>query len=295
MIKEEFEKKFPNLIFEYMKSPGAAAALCFFLIIVLAALAAPLISIQNPYDLQQINIMDSRLAPMSYGEKGVFYLLGTDDQGRDIMSAIFYGLRISLFVGVASSFFALITGTFLGIVAAYLKGRTESLIMRTADLYFAFPSILIALILLAVMGRGIDKVIIALVLKEWAMFARIVHGTARAEREKEYIEAARCLALSEIHIIFRHLLPNCMPPLMVFFTVNMASAIMLEATLSFLGIGLPVTEPSLGLLIANGYEYMLGGLYWMSVFPGIALFLAVACVNLTADRLRDILNPRLQT
>ncbi|MFP4308595.1 MAG: ABC transporter permease [Desulfococcaceae bacterium] len=277
---------------DFARSRTARWAFFFSVVIVLLAIFAPWISIQNPYDLAQIDFQDGSLPPGSEGRDGEVFWLGTDDQGRDLVSAIFYGLRISLIVGAVSGVFALVLGTALGIVAAYVGGRTETLIMRIADVYFAFPTILIALVLLAVLGRGLDKVIVALVLKEWALFARIAHGTARAEREREYIEAARCLALSAPRIIFRHLLPNCAPPLLVFFTVNVANAILLEATLSFLGVGLPVTEPSLGLLIANGYQYMLGGRYWMSVFPGIALFLTVAGINLVADRCRDVLNPR---
>lgn len=277
---------------DFAASRSAVWAFFFLSLIVLTAVFAPWISAQNPYDLARIDFMDGRLPPGSIGRTGEIYWLGTDDQGRDMVSAIFYGLRISLIVGAVSGASALLLGAALGIVAAYAGGRTETAVMRTADLYFAFPTILIALVLLAVLGRGLDKVIIALVLKEWALFARIAHGAARVEREREYIEAARCLRLSGPRIAFRHLLPNCAPPLLVFFTVNVANAILLEATLSFLGVGLPVTEPSLGLLIANGYQYLLSGRYWMSVFPGVALFLTVASLNLVADRCRDILNPR---
>jgi peptide/nickel transport system permease protein len=166
--------------------------------------------------------------------------------------------------------------------------------MRVVDLLLGLPSILIALILLAVLGRGVDKVIIALVVRQWAYFARIARGSALVELNKEYIDAARCLALSRSRVVLRHLLPNCLPPLIVIVTVNIAFAIGLEATLSFLGVGLPITEPSLGLLIANGYQYMLGGRYWISLFPGLALLIAVGSINIVGDRLRDILNPRLQ-
>jgi peptide/nickel transport system permease protein len=283
---------FRRFLADFFASRTATWALFFLILIVLTALFAPWISSQNPYDLARIDFRDGRLSPGSVGRTGETYWLGTDDQGRDMVSAIFYGLRISLIVGAASGVSALLLGTALGIVAAYVGGRTESAIMRTADIFFAFPTILIALVLLAALGRGLDKVVVALVAKEWSLFARIAHGAARGEREREYIEAARCLGLSAPRIVFRHLLPNCSPPLLVFFTVNVANAILLEATLSFLGVGLPVTEPSLGLLVANGYQYMLSGRYWMSVFPGIALFLTVACINLVADRCRDILNPR---
>jgi peptide/nickel transport system permease protein len=181
-----------------------------------------------------------------------------------------------------------------GISAAYFGRFADTLIMRVADLQLGFPPILIALILLAILGRGVDKVILALVLTQWAYYARVVRGSALVENQKDYVAAARCLALSDMRIMARHLLPNCLPPLIVVATVQIAHAIALEATLSFLGVGVPITEPSLGLLIANGYDYLLSGRYWVAVFPGIALLLIIVGVNLVGDRLRDILNPRLQ-
>jgi len=283
-----------RFVSEFVENRLAVGALAVMVCVILVALLAPWISAQNPYDLAQIDIMDGRLKPGSKSLAGQTFWLGTDDQGRDMVSAIFYGLRISLMVGVASGFIALILGTVVGLMGAYFGGRLDALIMRVVDLQLGFPAILIALILLAVLGRGVDKVIIALVLTRWAYYARTVRGSALVEREREYIEAAKCLALSRGRIVFRHLLPNCLPPLIVVVTVNVANAIQLEATLSFLGVGLPITEPSLGLLIANGYEYILSGQYWMSVFPGVALFIAVASINLVADQLRDVLNPRLQ-
>jgi peptide/nickel transport system permease protein len=222
------------------------------------------------------------------------FWLGSDDQGRDMLSGIFYGLRISLGVGIASTAIALLIGTTLGLIAAYVGGRVETLIMRVVDIQLSFPAILVALILLAVLGHGTGKIVTALVTVQWAYYARTVRGTALVERRKEYIEAARCLALGDARIVFRHLLPNCLPPLIVVATVQVAHAISLEATLSFLGIGLPITEPSLGLLIAHGYEYLLSGKYWISFFPGLALLATIVSINLVGDQLRDILNPRLQ-
>lgn len=288
------ESPFHRILSDFTENRMAVCALIVVFCIVLVAVFAPWISIQNPYDLAQIDILNARLPPGLEGLKGITYWLGTDDQGRDMLSAIFYGLRISLSVGVISGFLSMALGTILGIMAAYTGGKMDAFIMRVVDLLLGIPSILIALILLAVLGRGVDKVIIALVVRQWAYFARIVRGTALVELNKEYIEAARCLALSSPRIVFRHLLPNCLPPLIVVSTVNVAFAIGLEATLSFLGVGLPVTEPSLGLLIANGYEYMLSGRYWISVYPGVALLIAVASINIVGDRLRDVLNPRLQ-
>ena len=179
-------------------------------------------------------------------------------------------------------------------LAAYMGGRIDALVMRVVDVQLGFPAILIALILLAVLGRGVDKVIIALVASQWVYYARVARGAALVELRKEYIESVRCLSLSATRIVLRHLLPNCLPPLIVIGTVEIAHAIALEATLSFLGVGMPITEPSLGLLIANGYGYLLSGRYWISFFPGIALLIAIASINVVGDQLRDVLNPRLQ-
>lgn len=279
---------------DFLANPFAVAGLAVLLVIVAAALFAPLISPQNPYDLAQIDILDSKLPPGSPTASGGRFWLGTDDQGRDMLSAIFYGLRISLAVGVISTIVALVIGLAAGLAAAYAGGRVETMIMRVVDIQLSFPSILIALILIAVLGQGTGKVITALVTVQWAYYARTVRAAALVEKRKEYIEAAHCLALSPARIVFRHLLPNCVPPMIVVATVQVAAAIALEATLSFLGLGLPITEPSLGLLIANGYQYLLSGKYWISFFPGLALLLTIVSINLVADQMRDVLNPRLQ-
>jgi peptide/nickel transport system permease protein len=282
-----------RIVTDFAANPVAVFGAVLLLCILLLAVFAPLIAPQNPYDLAQLDVMDGWLPPGSPAPGGGTYWLGTDDQGRDMLSAIFYGLRISLGVGVLSTVFALIIGLTMGLAAAYLGGRVETLIMRIVDIQLSFPAILIALILIAVLGQGIGKVIAALVTIQWAYYARTVRSAALVEKRKEYIEAARCLALSPVRIVFRHLLPNCLPPLIVVATVQVAAAIALEATLSFLGLGLPITEPSLGLLIANGDQYLLSGKYWISFFPGIALLLTIVSINLVADELRDVLSPRL--
>ena len=285
---------FQRVVGDFLGNPVAVFGLGLLSLVVLAALFAPMISPQNPYDLAQLDVMDSRLPPGSPAPNGGRFWLGTDDQGRDMLSAIFYGLRISLAVGVISTVFALIIGLTMGLTAAYFGGKFETLVMRIVDIQLSFPAILIALILIAVLGQGTGKVITALVTVQWAYYARTVRSAALVEKRREYMEAARCLALSPSRIVFRHLLPNCLPPMIVVATVQVAAAIALEATLSFLGLGLPITEPSLGLLIANGYQYLLSGKYWISFFPGIALLLTIVSINLVADQLRDVLNPRLQ-
>lgn len=288
------ETPFRLFVAEFAASKLAVVALMVFVSIVLITIFGPLFTLQNPYDLAQLSLWDSALPPGSIGSDGQVYWLGTDDQGRDMVSAIVYGLRISLSVALLSGVIALVIGTVAGILAGYFGGRIDSIIMRIVDIQLAFPAVLVALILLAVLGRGVDKIIIALVAVQWAYYARTVRSSAVVERNKQYIDAARCQSLGMMRIIFQHLLPNCMAPLIVLATIEIAAAIALEATLSFLGVGLPVTEPSLGLLISNGYQYMLGGRYWLSFYPGIALLITIVSINIVGDQLRDVLNPRLQ-
>jgi peptide/nickel transport system permease protein len=277
-----------------LKSPKAVAAGIVCLVLLLTAAIGPWLAPQDPYDLMQISIIDAKLPPGSESMTGGIYWLGTDGQGRDMLSAMIYGLRTSLAVGVVSGVVALGLGTTLGLIAAYFGGRIDTLIMRFVDLMLGFPTILVALMLLALIGQGVGKVMFALVLVQWALFARAVRGAALVEKGKEYVEAAVCLDLSKTRILFGHLLPNCLPPLIVIGTLQVANAISAEATLSFLGIGLPITEPSLGLLIANGYEVLMSGQYWISVYPGLLLVLLVFSINIVGDRLREVLNPRLE-
>lgn len=271
----------------------ALAAALVLLVIVLIAIFAPWISPQNPYDLRQLDVMDSDLPPMSRsGDHSLLYVLGTDGQGRDLLSAIFYGLRISMGVGIASGVIACVIGTLLGVMSAYVGGRTDALLMRIVDVQLGIPVFLLAVILLAVLGRGAGNVVIAIVAAQWARYARTARSAALVEVRKEYVEAARCLGLPARRIVIGHVLRNCLPPVLVLATVEVAFAIALESTLSFLGIGLPVTEPSLGLLVANGYQQLLAGKLWLSTYPGIALLIAVASLNMVGDRLRDVFDPR---
>lgn len=278
---------------EFFASKTAVLGLGVAVLLIAAALLAPWITPQNPYDLNQLDVMDARLAPGALNGEGTFhYWLGSDGQGRDLYSGILYGLRISLLVGVGSALIAGVLGTLLGLLAAYAGGKTDALIMRVVDLLLSFPSILVAMMILAYLGKGVGNVVLTLVLLEWAYYARTARGQALVERRREYVEAARCLDIPGWRIMLCHILPNCLPPLIVIGTLQIARAITLEATLSFLGLGVPVTEPSLGLLIANGYQYMLSGEYWISFYPGIALLVTIVAINLVGDRLRDVLNPR---
>ncbi|MEE8454740.1 MAG: ABC transporter permease [Limibaculum sp.] len=288
------ETPFQRFRSEFFESWIATFALGLLALIIVLALLAPWITPQNPYDLAQVDVMDGKLPPGSVAYTGYTMWLGSDGSGRDLYSAILYGLRISISVGVASGVIALVIGSTIGLIAAYAGGRVETLVMRLVDLQLSFPAALIALMLVAMLGRGIDKIIIALVAAQWAYYARTVRASALVESAKEYVEAARCLGLSHARTLFRHILPNCVAPLIVVGTVQTAHAIALEATLSFLGVGLRQTEPSLGVLIANGFEYMMSGRYWISFFPGIALLLTIVSINLVGDQLRDVLNPRLK-
>ncbi len=279
---------------EFRRNRVAVAALGVVLAIMLLALAAPLISPQDPYDLANLVLMDARRPPGHVGSKGFTHWLGTDAQGRDLLSAILYGLRISIQIGIIAGSIAFVLGATLGAFAAYFGGRIEALIMRIIDLQLSFPAILLALVLAALLGQGKWPLIAALVTAQYAYFARTAHGAASTERSKDYVDAALSTPLAARRVVFRHILPNCLPPLIVVATVQIANSIALEATLSFLGLGLPVTEPSLGMLIANGFQYMLSGRYWISIYPGVALIVLIVAINLVGDQVRDQINPRLR-
>ncbi len=279
---------------EFRANRIAVVALAVVVAIVLLAVLAPLYAPQNPYDLANLVLMDARRPPGYVGSKGFTHWLGTDAQGRDLLSAILYGLRVSLQVGLAAGAVAFALGASLGALAAFMGGKIEILIMRIVDLQLSFPAILLALVLVALLGQGQWQLIAALVTAQYAYFARTAHGAATAERAKDYVAAALSTPLSSARVIFRHILPNCLPPLIVVATVQVANSIALEATLSFLGLGLPVTEPSLGMLIANGFQVLLSGRYWISIYPGVALIVLIVAINLVGDQVRDQLNPRLR-
>jgi peptide/nickel transport system permease protein len=285
---------FGQRLVEFFENRLMFIAVAVLILIVIVSVFASWIAPFNPYDLEKVNILNNLLPPGSKGLDGETFWIGTDGAGRDLLSAILYGMRISIGVALVSGFIALMIGTLAGLVAGYVGGRTETVIMRIVDIQLSFPAILVALILVTLLGRGVEKTVMALVVVQWAFYARTVRSTAIVERRKEYVEAAICVGLSHRRIILGHLLPNCAAPLIVVGTMQTANAIALEATLSFLGVGLPITEPSLGLLISNGFEYMLSAKYWISFFPGLALLLTIVDINLVGDRLREVLNPRMQ-
>jgi len=222
------------------------------------------------------------------------FALGTDGYGRDMLSAIIYGIRISFIVGAVGAIGSMMVGSSLGLIAAWFGGRVDAIIMRIADFQLSIPSLMVGLLVLTVLGKGVDKILIAIVLIQWTVFARTTRSVALAELRSDYVDAARGLRLSVTRINLRHILPNCLPPLLVILTINIASAITLEASLSFLGVGLPLTQPSLGMLISNGYEYMFSSLYWIAIYPGIVLMLMVISINVVGDRLRDMFNPQVK-
>ena len=252
------------------------------------ALFPSLFSPQNPYDLSQLFLENS------FKEPGSEFILGADEQGRDILSAMIYGLRISLYVGFSSTILSVIFGFTLGLIAGYYGGWVDTLIMRIADIQLSFPSILIALVIMALWGAGIGKIIIAITIVTWVYYARTARGVVLSEKEKDYAQSAKALGMSSFSIMFREIMPNVTATIIVIATVRIATAIILEATLSFLGLGVPITEPSLGSLIANGYVVLFSGYWWTSVFPGVVLMLLIISINLIGDRARDIMNPRLK-
>lgn len=277
---------------DYRRAPVAVMSLAVVVMLLVLSFGAPLVTPQDPYDMAKLDWMDAFLRPGIVGSGGYTHLLGTDNAGRDMVSAILYGLRTSFVIGVSAGAFALALGICVGLMAAYTGGRVEALLMRIVDIQLSMPAILLALVLVAMLGQGVMQIILALTVAQYAYFARTTHGAATVERGKDYIEAARSTPLPTWRILLRHLLPNVLPPLIVVATVQVAGAIALEATLSFLGVGLPLTEPSLGTLISNGFKYIHTDRYWLSIFPGLALMVTVVAINLVGDQVRTVLDPR---
>jgi len=293
-----------DLVYSFMRSKVVVAAALLTLLMVGAALLAPLIAPHDPYDLKTLNLVDANMPPAWVEGGDARYLLGTDDQGRDILSTILYGTRSSLLISATAVLLATALGVALGLWAGYAGGRVDALIMRIADVQLTFPAILTALLVDGVMlaafrngGQEAGKfwvLVVSIGLAFWVQYARTVRGVTLVERNKEYVEAARLIGLPPVKIMFQHILPNVMSPVLVIATINLALAIITEATLSFLGVGLPPTEPSLGTMIQIGYRYLFSGSWWMVAFPGITLALLALAVNLLGDWLRDALNPKLR-
>ncbi|MFD0914890.1 ABC transporter permease [Pseudahrensia aquimaris] len=294
-----------DFAWSFRHSPVAIISLGVVLLLVLAAIFAPLIAPYNPFDPGSLNLMNGFSRPMEPNAfTGDVFWLGTDDQGRDVFSTILYGMRISLFVGFAAVSFALILGVTLGLLAGYVGGWTETIIMRVADVQLTFPAILVAMLIFGI-AKGITPVdmrdemaiwvlIIAIGLSDWVQFARVVRGATLVEKNKEYVQAARLIGRKPGAIMLRHILPNVLSPVLVIATISLALAIIAEATLSFLGVGAPPTQPSLGTLIRIGQGYLFSGEWWIILFPSITLLALALSVNLLGDWLRDALNPKLR-
>jgi len=287
----------------FRSSPVAMAAAAVAALCVFCAAFAPWVAPHDPFDLASLELADSRLPPAWEEEGKAKYLLGTDDQGRDILSALMYGARISLLVGLASVVLSVIVGVSLGLLAGFVGGRVDAFIMRVCDVMLSFPAILIALLIDGV-GRAMFPnahdtlafavLILAIALSGWVKFARTVRGSTLVERNKEYVQAARVIGVSKWRIMARHVLPNVTGPVLVLATIDIGQAILIEATLSFLGVGVPPTQPSLGTLIRVGNDFLFSGEWWITIFPGIVLVMIALSVNLLGDWLRDALNPRLR-
>ncbi|MEZ5644521.1 MAG: ABC transporter permease [Burkholderiaceae bacterium] len=289
--------------YSFRTSPTAILAALIAMVCVFCAVFAPWVAPHNPFDLATLELSDARLPPAWNAEGSVRFLLGTDDQGRDILSALMYGARISLAVGLASVVLSVIAGVALGLLAGFLGGWIDAVLMRLCDIMLSFPAILVAL-LIAGVGRALfpdahetlafGVLVISISLTGWVQYARTVRGSTLVERNKEYVQAARVTGVAPMRIMYRHVLPNVMGPVLVLATIQVATAIITEATLSFLGVGAPPTAPSLGTLIRVGNDYLFSGEWWITIFPGAMLVLIALSVNLLGDWLRDALNPRLQ-
>ncbi|WP_439530904.1 ABC transporter permease [Pannonibacter sp.] len=283
-----------EFVHNYKRNASAIIGSLILLVFAIIVVAGPLMVAQNPYDIAQLDLMDAYKAPVWLEGGEARYPLGTDGQGRDVLAGILYGTRVSVLIGLSAMAMSCVIGTTLGLLAGFYGGRLDAVIMRIADIQLSFPSMLIALFLMSAFGTGIDKVLISLTAVGWVVYARTVRGSTLSEVQKEYIQAARVAGLRDGKIIRRHILPNVMTPLIVVATVQVGTFILIEASLSFLGVGVPITEPSLGLLIKNGFDVLFSGLWWTSVFPGIVIMALVFGINLFGDFLRDELNPRLK-
>jgi len=293
-----------DVAYSFRRSPVAIAAALVLFAILLGAVLAPWIAPHNPLDLASLNLMDSRIPPAWDVEGQWTYPLGTDDQGRDILSGIMYGVRISLIIGISSVLFAVVVGIAVGLIAGYAGGALDAVLMRVADIQLTFPAILIALLVDGVVTAALPQemheqlkaqvLIFSIGISYWPQFARTVRGSTLVERGREYVMAARVIGLSSPRIMLTHILPNVLGPVFVIGTLTLGLAVLAEATLSFLGVGLPPSSPSVGTLIRIGNDFLFSGEWWMTIFPGLTLVLLVLSINLLGDWLRDALNPKLR-
>jgi peptide/nickel transport system permease protein len=293
-----------DVAYSFRSSPVAIGAAVVAFVLLFGALFAPWVAPSNPFDLATLNLVDSSKPPSWVADGDPRFMFGTDDQGRDVFSAILFGMRISLAIGVASVLLSIVIGVSLGLLSGYAGGRVDAFIMRVCDVMLSFPAILVALLIDGVFRAALPRdahehvafgvLVLAIALSGWVQYARTVRGSTLVEKNKEYVQAARVIGVSAPAIMFRHVLPNVLGPVLVLATVHVATAIITEATLSFLGVGVPPTTPSLGTLIRIGNEFLFSGEWWITVFPGAALVLLVLSVNLLGDWLRDALNPKLR-
>jgi peptide/nickel transport system permease protein len=293
-----------DIFYSFKRSPLVMAAAAIVLVYFLAALFAPWVAPHNPFDLRTLNLLDA-FTPPAWTEKGnPTYFLGTDDQGRDVISAIIFGSRMSLVIGLAATVLAMVVGVTLGLVSGYVGGKLDAFIMRVADVQLSFPAILIALLVDGLARAALPKeshdqlavyvLILAIAASGWVSYARTVRGSTLVERNKEYVQAARVIGRHPLAIMFSHVLPNVLGPVTVIATLQIGAAIITESSLSFLGVGVPPTQPSLGTLIRIGNDFLFSGEWWITVFPGAALVILVLSINVVGDWLRDALNPRLR-
>lgn len=292
-----------DLAHRFVRDPVAIGSALVVLTLIVAAASAPLIAPQNPYDLTQLDIMDAEIPPVWQSRGDGRFLLGTDNQGRDMVSTILYGTGLSLLIGIFAVLLQAVVGVSIGLIAGYVGGRVDAFFMRLADIELSLSTLMIAIIALAVFQAGfgadlyqhyaIVMLILVIGIAEWPQYARTVRASVLAERKKEYVDAARVIGFPQSRIMFRHILPNTLSPVLVISTVQVAEAIISEASLSFLGLGMPVTQPSLGSLIRAGFEYIFSGSWWITIIPSIVLVVLILSLNLLGDWLRDALNPKL--
>lgn len=292
-----------DFFYYFKRNKLVVLSFIIFVLFVLLALFAPLFAPHNPYDLASIDIMDSELPPLWMGDGDARFLLGTDEQGRGILSTIIYGLRTSLAIGLLAVILQMVLGVTIGLLAAYYGGRIDNLLMRLADIQLSFSTLMVAIIISAIFKtmfgtefysqNAVLLLVIIIGISEWPQYARTIRSSALSEKKKEYVEAAKVMGFKPMRIMFRHILPNCLSPILVISTVQIANAIMSEAALSFLGLGMPAEKPSLGSLISNGFDYIQSGQWWITLFPGLVLVLLVLVINLLGDWLRDLFNPKI--